>query len=181
MKDLPLDRTVWWWWLLIYNYIINYILKIKHDFKICVKQNTIVIFYWKDLFKSSMYVFRSTAVDQAAACASVTQWSRVRSPFGTSFLSKVFFRGFPSFVRQISGSFRPTRFPYIIWPSQSSFACRSCKNECVSEWCVSSLMFVCFGGGPGIGLITHLGRPSISLCGQKNDPHNSLSRQVMAL
>ena len=26
----------------------------------------------------------------------------------------------------------------------------------------------CLGGGPGIGLITHLGMPSMSLCGQKS-------------
>ena len=31
-----------------------------------------------------------------------------------------FFRGFSSSVRQISGSFRPPRFPNIIWPSLSS-------------------------------------------------------------
>ena len=31
-----------------------------------------------------------------------------------------FFRGFSSPVRQMSGSFRPTRSPYIIWPSLSS-------------------------------------------------------------
>ena len=32
--------------------------------------------------------------------------------------------------------------------------------------CLSCLC--CLGGGPGIGLITHLGRPSMSLCGQKS-------------
>ena len=34
--------------------------------------------------------FESTAVGQAAACASVTQRARVRSPAGTSFLGEVF-------------------------------------------------------------------------------------------
>ena len=38
--------------------------------------------------------------------------------------------------------FKPIRSPNIIWPSQSSFSYPSCYNECVSEWCVSSLMFV---------------------------------------
>ena len=57
-----------------------------------------------------------TAVGQAVVCARVTQRARVRSPVGTSFLGEVF-SGFSSPVRRISGSFRPTRSPNIIWPS----------------------------------------------------------------
>ena len=45
-----------------------------------------------------------------------TQRARVRSPVGTSFLDEVF-RGFSSPVRRMSGSFRLTRSPNIIWPS----------------------------------------------------------------
>ena len=40
-------------------------------------------------------------------------------------------------------------------------------TECVlGVYCLSCLC--CLGGGPGIGLITHPGRPSMSLCGQKS-------------
>ena len=50
---------------------------------------------------------KSTAVGQAVACAPVKQRARVQSPVGKSFLGGVFFRGFSSSVRQMSGSFRP--------------------------------------------------------------------------
>ena len=53
---------------------------------------------------------RFTAVEQAVACTPVTQWARVRSPVGTSFLGEVF-SGFSSPVRQMSGSFRSPWFP----------------------------------------------------------------------
>ena len=56
----------------------------------------------------SCYLERSSAVEQAVACAPVTQRARVRSSIGTSFLGDVFW-GFSSPVRQMSGSFRPTR------------------------------------------------------------------------
>ena len=58
----------------------------------------------------------STAVEQVVACALVTQQARVQSPVRTSFLGVVFW-GFSSPVRRMSGSFRPTRSPNIIWPS----------------------------------------------------------------
>ena len=64
-------------------------------------------------------ISRSNAVDQVVACAPVPQRARVRSPVGTNFLGEVF-RGFSSPVRQMSGSFRPTRSPNIIWLSLSS-------------------------------------------------------------
>ena len=67
----------------------------------------IIFFYPTD------YNFLSTAVQQAVACAPVTQRVRVRSPDGTSFLGEVF-SGFSTPVRQMSGNFRPTRFSYII-------------------------------------------------------------------
>ena len=50
-------------------------------------------------------------------------------------------------------------------------------------YCLSCLC--CLGGGLGIGLITHPGRPFMSLCSQKKyvcDPQlNLLPRQVVAL
>ena len=52
----------------------------------------------------------------AVACAPVTQRARVRSPVGTSFLGEIF----SSPVTQMSGSFRPPKFPNINWPSLSS-------------------------------------------------------------
>ena len=126
----------------------------------------------------------STAVAQAVACAPVTQRARLRSPVGTGFLGEVF-RGFSSPVRQMSGNFRPTRPPNIIWPPLSSFHIRLVGMiECLSGvYCLSCLC--CFGGGPGIELIPHPERPSMSLCGKKKyvcDPKfMSLPRQVVAL
>ena len=107
-------------------------------------------------------------MEQVVACALVTQRARVRSPVGTGFLSEVFFRGFSSPVRQISGNFRPPRSPNIIWPSYSSFHIRlDGMTGCVlGVYCLSCLC--CLGGGSGIGLITHPGRPSMSMCGQKS-------------
>ena len=73
------------------------------------------------IFSDSVFRFlESTAVEQVVACPLVTQRARVRSPVGTSFLGEVYFRGFSSPVRRMSGSFRPTRSPNIIWPSLSS-------------------------------------------------------------
>ena len=71
----------------------------------------------------------------------------------------VFFRGFSSPVRQMSGNFRPTRSPNTIWPPLSSFHIRLVGMiECVSGvYCLSCLC--CLGGGPGIELITHPGSP----------------------
>ena len=110
----------------------------------------------------------STAVEQVVACALVTQRARVRSPVGTGFLGEFFFRGFSPPVRQTSGNFRPPRSPNIIWPSSSSFHIRLVgMTECVlGVYCLSCLC--CLGDGPSIGLITHPGRLSMSLCGQKS-------------
>ena len=107
-------------------------------------------------------------MEQVVACALVTQRVRVRSPVGTGFLGEVFFGGFSSAVRQMSGNFIPTRSPNIIWPPYSSFHIRLVgMTECVlGVYCLSCLC--CLGGGPGIGLITHPGRPSMSLCGRKS-------------
>ena len=107
-------------------------------------------------------LFLSTAVEQVVACALVTQRARVRSPVGTGFL------GFFSPVRQMSGNFRPPRSPNFIRPSSSSFHIRLVgMTECVfGVYCLSCLCRL--GGGPGIGLITHPGRPSMSLCVQKS-------------
>ena len=103
-------------------------------------------------------------MEQVVACALVTQRARVRSPVGTGFLGEVF----SSPVRQMSGNFRPPRSPNIIWPSSSSFHIRlvGMTEYVLGVYCLSCLC--CLEGGPGIGLITHPGRPSMSLCGQNS-------------
>ena len=75
--------------------------------------------YWPP-YSTDKYILLCSAVGQAVECTPVTQRARVRSPVRTSFLGEVFFRGFTSSVRQMSGSFRPPRSPNIIWPSFSS-------------------------------------------------------------
>ena len=79
-----------------------------------------------------------------------------------------FFGFFSSSVRQMSGNFRSPRSPTIIWPSYLSFQISLVgMTGCVlGVYCLSRLY--CLGGGPGIGLITHPGRLSMSLCGQKS-------------
>ena len=106
-------------------------------------------------------------MEQVVACALVTQRVRVRSPVGRGFLGEVF-RGSSSPVRQMSGHFRPPKSTNIIWPSSSSFHIRLVGMiQCMlGVYCLSCLC--CLGGGPGIGLITHPGRRSMSLCGQKS-------------
>ena len=64
-------------------------------------------------FLSPILEDRSTAVEQVVACALVTQRARVRSPVGTGFLCEVFFWGFSSPVRQMSGTFRPPKVPRL--------------------------------------------------------------------
>ena len=105
-------------------------------------------------------------MEQVVACALLTQRARVRPPVGTGFLGEVF-RGFSSPVRQMSGNFRPPRSPNIIW-SSSSFHIRlvGIPGCVLGVYCLSCSC--CLGGGPGIGLMTHPGRPSMSLCGQKS-------------
>ena len=100
------------------------------------------------------------------ACALVTLRARVRCPVGTSFPGEVF-SGFFLTARQMSGNVRRPRSPDIIWSSSSSFHLHLVgMTECVlGVYCLSCLC--CLGGGPGIGLITHPGRPSMSLSGQK--------------
>ena len=107
-------------------------------------------------------------MEQVVTCALVRQRARVRSPVGTGFLGEVFFRGFSSPVRRMSGNFRPPRSPTIIWSSYSSFHIRLVEmTGCVlGVYCLSCLC--CLGGGPGIELITHPGKPSMSLCGQNS-------------
>ena len=126
----------------------------------------------------------STAVEQVVACALVMQRARVRSLVRTGFLVEVFFQGFSSPVRQMSGNFRPPRSLNIIWPSESSFHIRllGMTERVLGVYCLSCLC--CLRGGPGIGLVTHPGRPSMSLCGQKSMYviHSLiLPRQVVAL
>ena len=73
---------------------------------------------------------------------------------------RFFFLGFSSPIRQMSERFRPIRCPNIIWVSESSFHIHLVRYR-LSCSC-------CLGGGPGINLLTHPGRPSMSLCGQKS-------------
>ena len=122
-------------------------------------------------FRASVYlnnmISESTSVDQAVACAPVTQRALVQFPVGISFLGR-FFRGFSSPVRQMSGSFRLTRSPNIIRPSYSYFhICLVKINGCVDGvyrlWCLC-----CLGGGPAIELIPHPGRYSMYLSVQKS-------------
>ena len=107
-------------------------------------------------------------MEQVVACALVTQRARVLSRVGTGLLGEVFFRGFSSPVRRMSGNFRPPRSPNIIWPPSSSFHIRLVGlTECVlGVYYLSCLC--CLRGGPGIELITHPGRPSMSLCVKKS-------------
>ena len=106
-------------------------------------------------------------MEQVVACALVTQRARVRSPVGTGFLGEVF-RDFSSPVRQMSGNFRPPRPPNIIWPSSSFHIRLVGMTKCVlGVYCLLCLWCLGGGSGPGIGLISHPGRPSVSLCGQK--------------
>ena len=79
-----------------------------------------------------------------------------------------FFLGFPSPVRQMSRSFSPSKSPNIILPPKSSFHIHLVRmNGCVND--VYHLSYsCCLEGGPGIGLITQLGKPSMFLCGQKS-------------
>ena len=47
--------------------------------------------FWNTFYiHTDLTLILSTAGDQAVACAPVTQWPRVRSPVGTSFLGEVF-------------------------------------------------------------------------------------------
>ena len=102
----------------------------------------------------------SMRASHAAGPGSIPSWDR--------FPGWGFFGGFSSPVRLMSGNFRPPRSPNIIWPSSSSFHIRLVGiTECVfGVYCLSCLC--CLGGGPGIGLITHPGRPSMLLCGQNS-------------
>ena len=91
------------------------------------------------------------------ACHAVGQvWSPVR----TGFLGEVFW-SFSSRVRQMSGSFRPTRSPNIIWSSWSSFDIHLVRmNGCATGvYCLSCSC--CLRGGPGIEIIIHVGRPCV--------------------
>ena len=110
----------------------------------------------------SLIVHRCGASGSMRACHAAGPGS---IPGRDRFPGWVFFSEFSSPVRQMSGNFRP---PNIIWQSKSSFHIRHVgMTECVlGVYCLSCLC--CLGGGPGIGLITNQGSPSMSLCGQKS-------------
>ena len=85
--------------------------------EICVRENS------ERNLSSLRFVHHETQMqwprrEHGYKCAPVTQRARVRSPIGTCFLGEVF-RGLSSPVRQMSGIFRPSRSPNIIWPSLS--------------------------------------------------------------
>ena len=84
----------------------------------------------------------STAVEQAVACALVTQRARVRSPVGTGFLGEVFFWGFSSPVRQMSGNFRPPKVPEYYLAVVIIIPYSPCWDHWMCAWCVLSFMFV---------------------------------------
>ena len=71
---------------------------------------------WANFFKPIYIHECSTAVEQAVACAPVTEWDHGSIPGRESFLSELF-RGFSTPQRQMSWSFRSTRSPNIISPS----------------------------------------------------------------
>ena len=96
-----------------------------------------------------------------------------------------FFRSLSSPVRQMSGSFRPTSFPNIIWPSWSSFQYLPCYRMYGFVNGVYRLSFsCCLGCGPGNGLIPHPGGPPCPCVVKKvcmRSKVNSFPRQVVAL
>ena len=79
-----------------------------------------------------------------------------------------FFGFFCSPVRQMSENFRPTKVPEYHLAAIIIISYSPCRNGRVCALWVSSFMFVLSRSGPGIELITHPGRPPMSLCGQKS-------------
>ena len=123
------------------------------------------------MFISKMQAFlrinnKSTAVEQAVACAPVNQRGWI--PGQDKFPGSRLFWGFSSPVRQTSGCFRPTRSTNIVWPSYSPFHIHLViMNGCVNGAYRLSCS-CCLEGGPGIELIPHPERPSVSLCRETN-------------
>ena len=98
-------------------------------------------------------------MEQAVACEPVTQRARVPSPAGTNFQGEVF-SGFSSPVRQMSGSFRPTKvleyhLTIMVILSFHLIRMNGCVNGAYRLSCSC-----CLGGGPSIELIPHPGDPS---------------------
>ena len=109
---------------------------------------------------------KSSAVEQVVACALVTQRARVRSSVGTGFLGEVFFGVFPHLSDKCQEPLGPQgpRISFGRRIHHSIFALLGWLGVCF-VYCLTCLC--CLRGGPGIGPITHSGRPSMSLCGQK--------------
>ena len=107
----------------------------------------------------------STAVEQAVACAPVTERTRVLSAVGTSFLGGVF-PGFSSFVRHV-GKLQAYKIPEYHLTVIIIFPIRLVRMSGCADGVYRLSCLCCLGGGPGIEVIPHPGRPSMSLCGQK--------------
>ena len=102
-------------------------------------------------------------MEQRGSCGPVTQRARSRSPVGTSFLGEVFWGGFLTYRDEFQKALGP-QGPLISFGRNNL----PCSNEWVRAWCVSYFMSCCLGDGPGIELIPHPGRLSMSLSGQKS-------------
>ena len=118
------------------------------------------LWWWKEMMSTAVAQHARLSHSGSGFNPGLRQVSRVR-----------FLRGFssPVSLRQMSGSFEHTLFPdyhLAIIIILVIFA----LLEWVSEWMVCILFnkcLCCLGGGTGIEMIPHPGRPSISLCGQK--------------
>ena len=110
----------------------------------------------------------STAVGQAVACAPFTQRARVRSPIGTDFLGEDF-SGFFLTCKTNARNLKAHKVPEYHLASIIIISYSPCWNDLVCALCLGYrlLCFCCIGGGPGIELNPHPGRPSSGLVWSK--------------
>ena len=110
---------------------------------------------------------KSTSVEQAVACAPFTQQARVRSPIGTSFVGEVF-SVFNLTCKTNVKKLQAHNFPEYHLTVIIVIHIRLVRiNGCVNGVYRFSYS-CCLGGGPGIEVIPHPGRFSMSLCGRKS-------------
>ena len=95
----------------------------------------------QNLIRMEHFEIRSIAVDQAVACALVTQRTLVRSPVRTSFLGEVF-SGFFHTCKTNVGKFYAHQVLEYHLAVLITLSYSPCWNEWVCGWCVSSFMFV---------------------------------------
>ena len=111
----------------------------------------------------------STAVEQAVACAPVTQRAPVRFLIGTSFLGEVF-SGFSLTCKTNVRNLQAHKVPDYHLAVIIIISYSPCSNEWVYKWCVSSLMFVLSRRCPRHSAKSSsrdAGRPSMSLLVKK--------------